>query len=292
MERFIELKCTYLKLFWFFRIISHYEYCKDSFVALKTLLASAGNGKENLNANNVGMLIGEIWGEKVKRIVKSDYSTEYLNLKGRSTVGLHRNDDGIHKFTDDKIKDIRLLCAEGPSWSIDTSLVSKNTIVLIHPFEVARRETIAVDGHCLSMELRIVLGKTPTIKFSTFGQKVSFSEIIGMDIQEISLRTIDEAICVAESASLCIGTTVCSDDESSCRKLLLSKRKVRNARKDYFQGRACYSDYVQTRAKIVVILQSSIATGRPRENAIHHATKFRTKNATHDDIFMKKVFKE
>ena len=70
-----------------FRIISHDEYCKDSFVALKTLLASAGNGKENLNANNVGMLIGEIWGEKVKRIVKSDYSIEYLNLKGRSTVG-------------------------------------------------------------------------------------------------------------------------------------------------------------------------------------------------------------
>ena len=131
----------------------------------------------------------------------------------------------------------------------------------MHPFEVARRETIAVDGHCLSMELKIVLGKTPTIKFSTFGQKVSFSEIIGMDIQEISLRTIDEAICVADSASLCIGTTVCSDDESSCRKLLLSKRKVWNARKDYFQGRACYSDYVQTRAKIVVILQSSIATG-------------------------------
>ena len=172
-----------------------------------------------MNANNVGMLIGEIWGEKVKRMVKSDYSIEYLNLKRRSTVGLHRNDDGIHKFTDDKIEDIRLLCAERPSWRIDTSLVSKNTIVLMHPFEVARRETIAVDGHCLSMEIKIVLGKTPTIKISTFGQEVSFSEIIGMDIQEISLRTIDEATCAAESASLCIGTTVCSDDESSLSKI-------------------------------------------------------------------------
>ena len=226
MERFIELKCTYLKLFWLFRIISNYEYCEDSFVALKTLLASAGNGKENLNANNVGMLIGEIWGEKVKKIVKSDYSVEYLNLKRRSTVGLHRNDDGIHKFTDDKIKDIRLLCAERPSWRIDASLVSKNTILLMHPFEVARRETIAVDGHCLSMEIKIVLGRTPTIKINTFGQEVAFSEIIGMDIQEISLRTIDEAICVAESASLCIGTTVCSDDESSCLRLEVSGSKV------------------------------------------------------------------
>ena len=59
-----------------------------------------------------------------------------------------------------------------------------------------------------------------------FGQEVSFSEIIAIDIQETSLRTIDEAICVAESASLSIGTTVCSDDESSCLRLEVSSLKV------------------------------------------------------------------
>ena len=144
--------CYVIDLVWFsLRIITNYEYCEDEFLPVNAILESASEDNQNLNsARSLGMLIRDVWEGKVKKVSKSDNGAGYLNLRKRSFNELHKNNDIIRELTDKTVEDIRLLCADRPNWVIDSSLLAKKSIVLMHPLNPDRSEAVAIDGHRLT----------------------------------------------------------------------------------------------------------------------------------------------
>jgi hypothetical protein len=220
--------CYVIDLVWFsLRIITNYEYCEDEFLPVNAILESASEDNQNLNsARSLGMLIRDVWEGKVKKVSKSDNGAGYLNLRKRSFNELHKNNDIIRELTDKTVEDIRLLCADRPNWVIDSSLLAKKSIVLMHPLNPDRSEAVAIDGHRLTMEINLNMGRAPSMTISTCGKEVSFSDIRGVDVAEVTLRTIDEAICILENASTCIGQAISPDDEYQFLKLEVAGTNV------------------------------------------------------------------
>ena len=72
---------------------------------------------------------------------------------------------------------------------------------------------VSIDGHRLFVEIKIDLNVTPAITISTCRKNVSLNDIKGEETVKVSLRTIDEAICIVENASPCIGQAINLDDK-------------------------------------------------------------------------------
>ena len=161
------------------------------------------------------MLIQDVWKGKVKK-QKRDHGSRFLNLKkrSRSTDGIHTNKDPIHELNETTIEKIGLLCCDRPGWILNNSLVTTKSITLTRLVNSDRVQPATIDGRHLTLELKIDMSTTPTITISTRGKEVPLSEIKGVNTTEITLRSIDEAICLLENASPCIGSAICSDDDS------------------------------------------------------------------------------
>ncbi len=181
------------------------------------LLEAALKENVNLTAISLGMLIQDVWEGMVKR-QKRDHSSRFLNLKKRSNNGIHRNDVAIHELDETTIEKIRLLCCDRPGWILNSSLTTTKSVTLTRLLNPVRMQPVTVDGRHLTLELKIDMTTTPTIIISTCGKEVALSEIKGVNNTKISLRSIDEAICLLENASPCIGSAICSDDESEYLK--------------------------------------------------------------------------
>lgn len=72
---------------------------------------------------------------------------------------------------------------------------------------------VSIDGHRLFVEIKIDLNVTPAITISTCGKTVSLNNIKGEETVKVNLRTIDEAICIVDSTSPCIGQAINLDDK-------------------------------------------------------------------------------
>lgn len=184
------------------------------------LLDAALEDKVSLTAISLGMLIQDVWEGKVKK-QKRDHGSRFVNLKkrSRSTEGIHTNDDPIHELNETTIENIGLLCSDRPAWILNSSLATTKSVTLTRLVNSDRIQPVTIDGRHLTLELKIDMSTTPTITISTCGKEVPLSEIKGVNITEITLRSIDEAICLLENASPCIGYAICSDDESKYFKL-------------------------------------------------------------------------
>ena len=171
---------------------------------INVILNAALEEEVNLNAISLGMLIQDVWEGKVQK-QKRDHGSRFLNLKKRSINGIHRNDTTIHELNDTTIENICLLCGDRPGWILNSSLASTKSVTLTLLLNPDRNEVVTIDGHHLILELKIDMTTTSTITISTCGKEVSRSQIKGVSITEITLQSIDEAICLLENASPCIG---------------------------------------------------------------------------------------
>ena len=54
-------------------------------------------------------------------------------------------------------------------------------------------QPVTINGHHLTLKLKIDVTTTPTITINMYGKEVSLSEIKGENLTEITLRSIDEA---------------------------------------------------------------------------------------------------
>ena len=104
-------------------------------------------------------------------------------------------------------------------------------------------QPVTINGHHLTLKLKIDVTTTPTITISTYGKEVSLSEIKGENLTEITLRSIDEAICLVENASPCIGHDICSDDASEYLRMEVTGSYVVNARSENLK---CHKRLVST----------------------------------------------
>ena len=212
------------------RIISHYEYCEGEFVDIKVMLDSALDENRAMNSSSLGMLIRDVWEGKVKpkTSLVGDIKkvTGYFNIRKRPNTDLHKCGAIISEFTDKTIEDLKLLCAGRPGWISDSSNIIKKSIRLIRPLTPCRSNAVAIDGYFLSFEIKINMVPKPTISISTCGREVSLCDIIGKDNTEISLRTIDEAMCLLEHTSPCIGQQIDNENEDKFLKLEVSDSRV------------------------------------------------------------------
>ena len=185
---------------------------------MAAVLDAALAEKVNLTAISLGMLVKDVWERKVKK-QKRDQGSRFINLKKRTIKAMQRNDTIIHELNDAIIESIRVLFCNRPGWIFNSSLDSSKSVTLTRLLSPHHREAVTIDGHYVTIELKMDMARTPSITISTCRKKVSLGEIIGVDIQKISLRSIDEAMCLVENAPPCIGYAINADDESRYLKL-------------------------------------------------------------------------
>ena len=130
---------------------------------------------------------------------------------------------------------------------------------------------VSIDGHRLFVEIKIDLNVTPAVTISTCGKNVSLNDIKGEETVKINLRTIDEAICIVENTSPCIGQAINLDDKVPFLKseVVDSKIVVVASRmeklQELFPHRACFSSFVVTRVRIVCTHSNFTETGQRNE---------------------------
>ena len=212
----------------FFRIISNFEYYGNELVPIKMLLDSAGEDSQNMSPSSLGMLIRDVWEGKVtpkmSRINDVDKVTGYLNIRKRPINELHKSNTVITELTRQTVA--VLLSASRPGWIVDSTLLKKKSIRLVHSFNPYPSGPVSIGGYRITMEIKISMVPRPVISISTCGREVPLSEISGLDATEISLRRIDEAISLLQCAWPCIGQTISSKDEDELFKLEVADSKV------------------------------------------------------------------
>ena len=155
------------------------------------LLNAALKEKVNLTAISLGMLIQDIWDGKVKK--QKDHGSRFLNLRRRSINGIHLDDVPIHEINETTIENIRLICCDRPGWILNSSLTTTKLVILTHLLNPDHMQPVTINGHHLTLKLKIDVTTTPTITINMYGKEVSLSEIKGENLTEITLRSIDEA---------------------------------------------------------------------------------------------------
>ena len=198
------------------------------FVPIEAILNCAAEEAQHLSSGSLGMLIRNVWEGKVKprmaRIDDVSKLTGYFNLRKRPINRLHKSNIIINELTPQTIEDITTLCADRPGWIVDLSLVNKKSIRLMRPPNPDRCKAVAINGYRLTMEIEINMVQRPVITMSTCGKQVSFADIIGKETTEITLRTVDDAICLLEYTTPCIGKTI--EDEDQFFKLEVANSRV------------------------------------------------------------------
>lgn len=208
------------------RITSNYEYHKDGQASAEEMLSSAVKDHQSLSANSLGWIIRDIWGNVVKKIRPAYGGTaSYKHLRERAVNGLHKNDSPIRNFSDQTLENIRLICSYH-GWNMDLSLIAKQSIGIVPNANPEWCKTLSVDGHRLTSQIKIKMLPKPVLNISTYGKEVSFDEIRGKANSELSLRTIDEAICVLTLAMPCVGQNVTDEDEKQFLKLEVGGSKL------------------------------------------------------------------
>ena len=157
--------------------------------------------------------------------------------------GIHLNDVPIHEINETTIGNIRLICCDRPGWILNSSLTTTKSVILTRLLNPDHMQPVTINGHHLTLKLKIDVTTTPTITISTYGKEVSLSEIKGENLTEITLRSIDEAICLVENASPCIGHDICSDDASEYLRMEVTGSYVVNARSENLK---CHKRLVST----------------------------------------------
>ena len=84
------------------------------------------------------------------------------------------------------------------------------------------RVAITTDSQYRTIEVKIDMAMKPSITISTCCKEVRLNENKGVDIQEVSPRSIDEAMCLVENASPCTGCATNADNESDYILLAIS----------------------------------------------------------------------
>lgn len=191
-----------------------------AFIATSSILDAATEAGYVVNSVTLGMNIKRIWNGRVtKENSWGKDGSGYRNLAKRSC-----SKDRILVINDLALESIKqFLFVKHQNWFIASKSFEKQRIILMK-----REDQIderCIDGQCVVSQVSVNLLPQPEIMFGTRTREVSMKRVMGMEDNEMSLFTIDVAICFLETATPCFGQPI-PDDTNDYYKTPVSNSRV------------------------------------------------------------------
>ena len=150
--------------------MANYEDNEGDFVPMTSIIEEARMDRYedlNITERQVGVAIGSIWGDKVKKVCSSsNIGSGYRNLRKRPVF--EEDTAIIHTLDEYTVKKLKLLSSKKEGWILELSSIDKFTL-LKAPFS---QSGLTVDGRRLMYE---ITGNTSqsNITIRTHGQTIT-----------------------------------------------------------------------------------------------------------------------
>jgi hypothetical protein len=190
--------------YFYFRIISNYEYSKGDFLTTQSILDDADRLNQDVNGIFLGQSLKNIWGEKVRKSsAVSEKGSGYENLRKRIVDETCKR--RIEQYSEEIVEKIKQLCSTADiGWIVNHSILEKRVTLLKIPSVESSAFGTTVEGRRLVCEVTIILDP-PNVVLRTHGEVVSLKDIIGEEFMVVSLNVIDTVIRLVEARTLCLG---------------------------------------------------------------------------------------
>ena len=189
-------------------MLAHYEFRENSWVRSSNMLEAALKDGQKASLPILGKIVKKIWQGKVrKEYLEGRTQASFRHLGERLVV----NDDVITDLSEGIMRKIRALCVAHEGWFMEPCNNDQNTTRLLKFLSAEGDDETTVDGRRLGFEILIKLSPEPIFTLSTYGCAVPVKKIIGYEsdgVMKLSLRAIDNVLCLVNSTSPCLGQPI------------------------------------------------------------------------------------